>query len=207
MTTYETEEQQAEALKQWWRENGKSLIAGVVIGIGGIVGWQGWQSYEREQAEAASVAFDTFRASLGRVEGAAAQGDRIIEEWPASTYATLTSLALASFAAEKDDLPKAAGHLQWVIDNTEEPAFVDLARSRLARLKLAQDDAEGALALVSGEAPAGFESIFAELKGDALLKKGDKQAAAEAYDEALATLDEGSLYRGELQMKRDDLGV
>ena len=56
MSTLETEEQQVEAIKKWWQENGKSLIAGIVIGLGGIVGWQGWQTYQIEQAEARQTA-------------------------------------------------------------------------------------------------------------------------------------------------------
>ena len=39
---YETEEQQVEALKDWWAENGRAVIAGVVLGvvvIGGLGLW------------------------------------------------------------------------------------------------------------------------------------------------------------------------
>ena len=35
----ETEEQQAERLRQWWRENGRSVLTGLVLGIAIVVGW------------------------------------------------------------------------------------------------------------------------------------------------------------------------
>ena len=34
MDVYKTEEEQVEAIKKWWQENGKSIIAGVVIAAG-----------------------------------------------------------------------------------------------------------------------------------------------------------------------------
>lgn len=206
MSAYETEEQQVEALKKWWNENGKSLIAGVVIGIGGIVGWQGWQGHQKTEAEAASVAFDAFRTALGRVDGASSQGERLIEEYPGSTYAVLTAMALSSYSAEKADLDGAQRHLQWVIDHSDQAAFIDLAQSRLARIYLEKGEPDAALSLLGDKSPVGFESIYSELRGDALLQKGDASGAANAYDEALATIEEGNLYRDDLQMKRDDLG-
>ena len=51
---YETEEQQVEALKEWWAENGRAIIAGVVLGGVVIGGWGWWQSHRENQAVAAS---------------------------------------------------------------------------------------------------------------------------------------------------------
>ena len=36
MELYDTEEQQVEAIKDWWKENGKAVIFGAVIGLGGL---------------------------------------------------------------------------------------------------------------------------------------------------------------------------
>ena len=43
MEVYETEEQQVEAVKKWWKENGVSLIVGVVMGLSAIAGWKYYQ--------------------------------------------------------------------------------------------------------------------------------------------------------------------
>jgi len=63
---YETEEQQVEALKEWWRENGRAVIAGVVIGVAGIGGWGWFQSHQEAQAVAAS---DGFSRTLESIDG------------------------------------------------------------------------------------------------------------------------------------------
>ncbi|PAR85254.1 YfgM family protein, partial [Vibrio cholerae] len=43
MELYDTEEQQVEAIKDWWKENGKAVIFGAVIGLGGLFGWRYYQ--------------------------------------------------------------------------------------------------------------------------------------------------------------------
>lgn len=40
-----TEEEQVEALKKWWKENGTAVIVGVVIGISAVVGFWKWREY------------------------------------------------------------------------------------------------------------------------------------------------------------------
>ena len=55
MSTYQTDEEQVEAIKRWWKENGKSVIGGIVLRFAVIGGWQGWQGYQRNQGEAASM--------------------------------------------------------------------------------------------------------------------------------------------------------
>jgi predicted negative regulator of RcsB-dependent stress response len=37
---YETEEQQVDAIKKWWHENGTMLIVGAVVGLAGLWGWR-----------------------------------------------------------------------------------------------------------------------------------------------------------------------
>ena len=63
-----------------------------------------------------------------------------------------------------------------------------------------------ALALTAARDPGGFESEYAELKGDALLAKGDRDGARTAYQTALDKLPPQSPYQRLLAMKRDNLG-
>ena len=44
MEVYTTEEQQVEVIKEWWKENGTSVIAGTVIGLVGLVDMVGVSS-------------------------------------------------------------------------------------------------------------------------------------------------------------------
>ena len=40
----ETEEEQVERLKAWLKENGLSIVFGIVIGVGGIGGYNYWNA-------------------------------------------------------------------------------------------------------------------------------------------------------------------
>ena len=44
--SYRTEEEQVEALKAWWRENGKSTVVAIAMAVMGVFGWQGWQKQQ-----------------------------------------------------------------------------------------------------------------------------------------------------------------
>ena len=38
------EEQELNQLKEWWKDNGKTIIAAFILGVGGMLGWRYWQS-------------------------------------------------------------------------------------------------------------------------------------------------------------------
>ena len=54
MNDFVTDDEQVERIKKWWSDNGSSVIAGLVIGIGGLVGWRYWVDYK------INVASDNF---------------------------------------------------------------------------------------------------------------------------------------------------
>ena len=54
MASYESDEEQIEALKGWWKENGSSLLTGVVIVLVVLFGSRQWQGSQLAKAEAAS---------------------------------------------------------------------------------------------------------------------------------------------------------
>ena len=62
MDQYGTEEEQVEALKRWWDENGKLTIAAVVIALSTGFGWRAFQDYQVTQADLASESSLVLRA-------------------------------------------------------------------------------------------------------------------------------------------------
>jgi len=48
---FENENEQVDALKRFFAENGKALIVGVVLGIGALVGWRYWGNQQIENAK------------------------------------------------------------------------------------------------------------------------------------------------------------
>ena len=75
MDVYKTEDEQWEAVRQWWRENGMSAVFGIVLGLGAIFGWRWWQTHQIEQAEAASGIYQTALKAAVQIAGAVVTGD------------------------------------------------------------------------------------------------------------------------------------
>jgi len=49
-----TEEEQIEALKAWWAENGVKTLVSIVLIVGGYFSYQSWDQNKQLQAEIAS---------------------------------------------------------------------------------------------------------------------------------------------------------
>ena len=180
---YETEEQQVEALKSWWRENGRSVLLGIGIGAAAIIGWQGWTKYQQSQAESAS---DTYSESLnalatGDATAATAAAATVRDEHGNSMYATLAALAAARAHVENDDLDAAATELRWAVKNSPQAEVATVARIRLARVLAEAGKHEDALKQLPAKPPKEFAALVDEARGDIYVATGDLDAARTAY--------------------------
>lgn len=200
MAEHLTEEEQLEALKRWWRENGLQLVLVVVLAAGGWFGWQFWQDRQARLASDSALIYSNLVAEMQawdserkpeQAETVRAHAETLKSLNPDSQYAYYSAMMLARLAAADGDLERAASELQWVLDNNEDQALDDLARLRLARVQAARGNDDAALALLdAGKTPA-FEGVYEELKGDILARRGDAQGARAAYQLALDNLDAG----------------
>ena len=184
-----TDEEQVEQLKKWWEENGKSIIAGITIGLVAIFGWRGWQDHLVTQGEQASDLYEQMVADIRQGKGADVEAiaEQLNQDYKSTPYSTFSSLLQAREAVEKDDIDSAITHLQWVLDNTDSDEFRHLARLRLSRLLLIEGDKDAALSLIEKVDSGKFAASYHELRGDILLQQGDPKAAQDAYAQALAT--------------------
>jgi predicted negative regulator of RcsB-dependent stress response len=207
LDAYRTEEEQVEAIKAWWRENGRSAVLGVALGLGAIFGWRGWQAYETTRAEAASALYEEMleAARGGKADAAVKAGERLAAEHAGTPYAAFAGLTLAGLAVEAKDLDTAAARLREALERNDSPALTLEIRLRLARVLSAKQEFDAALALL--DAPAaegGYGTSFAELRGDIELARGNPDAARDAYQKARA----GSTGAtdGLLELKLESLG-
>lgn len=183
----DTDEEQLEALRRWWRENGRSIIAGVVIGLAALGGWSGWNWYHGEQALAASDVYEDTIAAVeqGNYGAVSDQATRLRDDYGGTAYATLGALAAARAAVEEGDLDRARNWLRWTVDEASAVELATVGRARLARVLAAQGDPDAALSVLDVEVAPSFQGLFAEVRGDALAQQGERDAAVEAYEQAL----------------------
>ena len=222
MSSYASDEEQVEALKSWWNENGTSLLTGVALVLAVFFGMRQWQSENLSEAGNASDLYQqiaelsinslSIQATPETVRDAMVFYTQLKNEYPDSIYTRYAAMSVAKFLVETDQYEQAASELQWILDNPDLGMFQDIdeelfliVRLRLARIKLGIGDAQTALALIHEVDPGPMTSAYADLEGDVLLSLGQTDEAKAAYQKALATNTSGNPVL--LQLKLQDLGV
>ena len=194
MESYRTEEEQVEALRRWWQENGRSTIVAIILALGVGFGYQGWKNHVETKAEGASDLYQrllqAFSApALGpeQQQIAVQLAQQLKTEYDGSTYAQFAALQLARVAVGSNDLATAQAELRWVLGKADKGSDVArIAQLRLARVLAASGEPEQALTILdqSGEGP--YKASYAIARGDILLSMGRTEEASESYAAALA---------------------
>lgn len=198
---------QVATLKAWWKQYGTALIVGVALGLLLLGGLTYWRQYTQQRAAAASLLYENLLVVVqqGKGEEAASLAGKLVADYAATPYAGKAALLAARLRIEARDNGGARRHLEWAVSNATEAAVQHSARVRLGRVLLEQKEYDAALGLTGIRDMGGFESEYFELKGDALLAKGDRAGALAAYQTAVDKLPAQSGYGRLLAMKRDDL--
>lgn len=205
----DTDEETLENLRQWWDDNGRYVIGGLVIGVAGLVGWQQWGAWQTRTAEEASRLYTALStaAQSGRRNEAGELADTLVSEFGRTPYADQAGLVMARLHMDANDPRAAASVLRELMERTRDAELRTIAALRLARVLHHDGDADGALAALRRVEGAAFVARAEEIRGDVLALRGDTEAAREAYQRALDAPDLGLIDRGLVRIKRDDLPV
>lgn len=214
MDTY-TPDEQLQQLRQWLRDNGPALLAGLLLGAALVAGWGGWKYYSERQAQLASAEYEHLRRVLQSADGAhTAQGDMthageivtaLTTRYARTPYAALAALMLAGEQVRRSQPEAALKQYAWVRDNARDRKLRQVARLRSARLLWSLGRSDEALAELQARKPGRFTPLFAELRGDILAAQGRHEDARQAYAEALAAADAMPELRAGIELKLNDL--
>lgn len=215
MAKYLTDEEELQVLKNWWKEHGTSLLLAITAAAAAYFGWQWWNRYQQDYAQQAATLYTELtelialppEQTLSDEQHATARFlvEQLQDDYGRSLYAFNASLLVAGLAMDQGDLNAAEAQLltAQTLADKDTRAIVAL---RLARVYLAREELDKALSLVQYDEDDSLTGLFAALRGDVLLAKGDAQAARAAYQTALDKLDEGGgLQRRVLEIKLSDL--
>lgn len=187
--------EQIEALRDWWRKNGRFVVTGVAIAVLVIVGWWVWNSWQASQARAASELYATvvMAEQKADVKAIVNNANSVLTQYPNTAYAALAGLALAKAEFVQQHYAKARQALTRVISQAPDPGFASIARLRLARIQLQQGDAQVALAtLDEAKIAKSFTISAATLRGETYLAMDRIADARVAWQTAQAMSEPGS---------------
>ncbi|MBB3045957.1 putative negative regulator of RcsB-dependent stress response [Litorivivens lipolytica] len=214
METYRTDEEQVEALKKWWADNGKSTVLGIVVAVAAVFGWQGWQKQQEGKLAEASASYQSLleadsaaETDSSKVTTAQHLAETLKADYPGTTYAIFGAMYKAKYAAQINKWEEAEAELRWVLDQKPNDPLLLQAKVRLAHVLLAQKRYEDAQNILAGSELGSYAALIAETRGDILMAQGDKAGALAAYEQAkteLAALENAS-QNPLLEMKINDL--
>ncbi|MCG8519743.1 MAG: tetratricopeptide repeat protein [Pseudomonadales bacterium] len=214
MAELRSEEEQVQAIKDWWKKNGSSLLIGIGAALAIVFGWKAWQNHQAQVRSEAAAEFNNLLSAFSdqtddsRTETVSYLAGKLRDEYSDNAYALYGNLLLAKQQLDEQSDPAAAVEtLSWVHGQVKDkPALELVVRSRLARAQFTNGDLDEALNTLRGASNAGsFKALFAELEGDILLAKGDNEAAGEAYLVAREASETGR--NAVLELKLADLGI
>ena len=108
-----TEEEQAERVKAWWKDNGTSVITGAAIGIAAIAGYNYWQGERNDGLEQASAQYSLLLGAMNDPDSATARelSQSILDDHVSTVYGAKAALAQAKLFADSGDLANALDSL------------------------------------------------------------------------------------------------
>jgi len=212
-----TEEEQIEALKNWWKKNGNSTLMMVVVVLGLFFAWNQYKSQQATKAANASSVFQqlieiTPPAKEGLNEENEKKINQITGEIKSNSNGTLYSdfadLTLAKVAVDKGEQDQAIKLIEGVIASSKDQSIKQLARTRLARLLANKGEFDSALATLSESPTKTYVAVYEEIKGDIYATKKELASAQAAYQKALDSMELSQMSRMRLlQMKLDNVKV
>ncbi|BFQ92684.1 YfgM family protein [Gallibacterium anatis] len=187
--TTSDEQLQIEEIKQWWKENGKVIIAAVILAIVGVFGWRYWQGYQQEKIHQSSAEFSQIMAATEQSDTgkANAQLTQFVEANPSSTYSAFLLLEQAKKQIDVNQWQQAADTLQKALNNAKDAALISLIALRLASVQTQLKQFEPALATLGKVTDQAWQGRKAMLSGEIYNAMGNKAEAKKSFEAALTT--------------------
>lgn len=179
------EEQEINQLKDWWKENGKTIIVAFILGVGGMFGWRYWQAHQAEQIAQASAQYDALIYSAQQDEQAKkANIEQFVQANSKTAYAVFALLDEAKKATEKQDFTAAEANLNQALTQSQDEVLTSIVALRLSAVQFQLGQLDNALTTLNQVKGESFNARKAILTGDIQVAKGDKVAAKNSFDQA-----------------------
>lgn len=185
MQSYDNETDQLEAIRSFFRENGRAIVFGIVLGSGGLFGWNYWQTYQENSATESAIGFYQISQQLAADKtDALAKAEHFISV-NNNAYGVFAALEVAQKLVKNADYQNAQRQLEAGLAQTNDSNLQSLISLRIARLQMQQQQLDAALQTLSKVSDAGWLAQMQEIRGDILVAKGDLAEARAAYTEGM----------------------
>ena len=208
MSTFKTETEQVDDLKRWVKSYGPSIVVGILLALVIIYGKQFWQKHQTQKAEQASELYQQLSDAYTnqKTDLITETTNTLKQKFTHSPYAQYAALMHAKTSVEKQDYTQATSDLNWVIKNAKDSNLQYIAILRLARVQLANNDANKAIATLKQLDNTAYKGLAKIIQGDALLSLNKPKEAKTAYQTALTEIPDAIDVMPTIQIRIDNIG-
>jgi len=201
------EQQQIEQVKKWLAEYGLTLVVAIIGAIILLFGYQRWSQMHERMMEHASVRYEQLLDNLAQNKIIAADQSAayLIKRYPHSTYARLAELLIARRDISLNQYADATQKLTEVMQHGNVASLREIARLRLARLEIQQQQPQKALDTLKDVDANAFLASVAAVRGDAYAALNNTAMARQSYQQAIMGLPEAAILRSMTIMKLNNL--
>ncbi len=198
------EQEQVDLLKHWWKEYGGWLLAGILVIL---IAMFAWRFFAHREQQVNQLAASNYQQLLGymeenKPEEVTATANQLMNTYPKSIYGGLAGLLLAGEQMQNNQLAAAERTLNWVIAHSEDSATLTVAKIRLARVLLAQNNPQQALMILNGVE----NNLLSDMvRGDSYAALHEYSQAQNQYQQALTGLNNSDPWYQVMQMKMANL--
>jgi predicted negative regulator of RcsB-dependent stress response len=208
MDDYLDEKEQIEEIKSWLKENWLALVAGVIVGFGGLFSWNWYQDSVYESNTQALAIFDQAQQelTLGNFDSALALLQNLRSDYNSSPYTDFLGLLYSTYLLSNGNTADAAVEIEYVLNNTTDEYLRLIATWRLARVNVEMTNYDRALELVENKNHA-LSANFTELEGDVYFFRGEFDLASNTYMSILSDPNINSIDLNTLMLKINNLAA
>lgn len=206
MEIYSSENEQVDAVRNFFRENGRAIILGIVLGVGGLFGWRYWQTHQLTSANEASLGYEMVIAALKAGDSNAESATMSFISGNANNYGAMAALELAKHLVDKGDLATAQKQLEVASGQTKDAELLALINLRLGRIQFAQKQIEPALATLSKVKSSSWSAEAELTRGNIFASQGKISEAKAAYNAGLG-LNPSQFVESQIKLQLENIGA
>lgn len=198
-----TDKEQVDMIKKWWNDYGKLIAIAIAVGLVVAFGWRYWRAHKVNQVQKASSLYEqlVIADSQHNVKVAEQVTLTLMSKYKGTPYATLVAMRAARASVNAKDYKKALQQSEWVIKNSDNKSFRQIARLRAARILVFQKKTQAALTMLEKVDDKTFVPLINEVKGDIYTALKKPNEAKKAYKLAKSGLKAEGVSSPVLNMK------
>ena len=197
-----TNKEEAEWLKEWWKNYGQSILIAVIVGLCAGFGYKYFKRHEQQRAIQASDLYMQTQTMPNSTASAKAATKVLMREYGHSIYAQMAALSQAKHLALQSKYQQAIQTLKPILTKPAMPGIGQLTQVRVAQLYLQLKQPQQALDAIAVVNDKSFLPMVDMLRASAYRQLGQDSKAQHALQQAIVGYDKLSIDTSMLRLNK-----